>query len=181
LNISRLAIAGAATVLVAGAVIAPSAAFADSSASFSQPTICPGESVTLTVNGSSANAPVVLTPPEYFRTQYTGGPKALATSLNSGTNTWDYWSVFQGYTYTIEVITGGSLMDPELGTVLSTTSLEVLTQCAAPAPDPEPETEALPNTGASTAEFASLAVSGAGLALGGIVLARRARRAKAAR
>ena len=137
--------AGAALTCAMIGALTPTAAFADSSAAFSVSTICPGESVTLTINGIADGTAVVLTDPEYFRLQFTGGQKALASSLTSGTNNWSAWSWLSGKTYTIEVITGGNLSDPTQGTVLSTTSLEVLAECAAPAP--EPEAEALPNTG----------------------------------
>lgn len=139
--------AGAALSFVIFGALTPTAAFAASSAAFSVSTICPGDSVTLTVNGISDGSPVVLTDPEYFRLQWTGGQQALGSSLTSGTFNWSAWSWLSGYTYTIEVITGGNLSDPTQGTVLSTTSLEVLAECAAPAPEPEPEAEALPNTG----------------------------------
>ncbi len=139
--------AGAALTCAMIGALTPTAALADSSAAFSVSTICPGDSVTLTVNGISDGSPVVLTDPEYFRLQFTGGQKSLASSMTSGTNNWSAWSWLSGKTYTIEVITGGNLSDPTQGTVLSTTSLEVLAECAAPALEPEPEAEALPNTG----------------------------------
>ncbi|CAB4562836.1 unannotated protein [freshwater metagenome] len=175
---TSLAAGAALTCAIIGA-LTPSAAFADSSASFSQATICPGESVTLTANGISDGSTVFLTNPEYFRVQYTGGQKSLSAGLTTGTSTWTYWSVYQGGSYTIEVITGGTFADATLGTVLTTTSLEVLTQCAAPAPGPE--AEALPNTGASLQQSAAIAFGGAALAFGGVVLARRARSSKATR
>jgi LPXTG-motif cell wall-anchored protein len=173
--------AGATLTCAMIGALTPSAAFADSSASFSQATICPGESVTLTANGISDGSTVFLTSPEYFRVQFPGAPASLSASINTGTQTWDYWSVYQGSTYTIEVITGGTFADATLGTVLTTTSLEVLTQCATPAPGPEAEAEALPNTGASSDQITALALGGAALAFGGVVLARRARSSKATR
>jgi len=172
MKISRLAIVGAATALVAGAVIVPSAAFADSSMSWSVSTICPGETVTLTANGISDGQLVVLTPPEYFREQIGSFPQSLNNSLTTGEFSWAQLASFQGMTYVIEVITGGDLSDPSVGTVLSTSSLDVLTACASPAP----EAEALPDTGASAGTMTALALGAAVLGLGGAVLARRARR-----
>lgn len=172
MKISRLAIAGAATALVAGAVIAPSAAFADSSMSWSASTICPGETVTVTVNGISDGQPVLLTAPEYFRNQIGSYPASLGSSINTGDFSWDQLASFQGMTYVIEVITGGDLSDPSVGTVLSTSSLQILSECSSPAP----EAEALPNTGASAGTMTALALGAATLGLGGAVLTRRARR-----
>ena len=172
MKISRLAIAGAATALVAGAVIASPAVAAGQSASWSQSTLCPGETVTLTINGISDYQSVQLTPPDFFRIQSGSNPKYLAGSITAGSYTWDILSVFQGQSYIIEVITNGDLSDPTAGTVLSTTSLDVLTACASPAP----EAEALPDTGASAGTMTALALGAAVLGLGGAVLARRARR-----
>ena len=74
MKISRLAIAGAATALVAGAVIAPSAAFASSSISASQSTVCPGEQITFTTNGVSDGTVLPLTAPEYSIQVTSGNP-----------------------------------------------------------------------------------------------------------
>jgi LPXTG-motif cell wall-anchored protein len=174
MKISRIAIVGAATALVAGAEIAPSAAFADSSMSWSVSTICPGETVTLTANGISDGQLVVLTPPEYFREQIGSFPQDLNNSLTTGEFSWAQLASFQGMTYVIEVITGGDLSDPSVGTVLSTSSLQILSEseCSSPAP----EAEALPDTGASAGTMTALALGAAVLGLGGAVLARRARR-----
>jgi len=174
MKISRLAIASAATALVAGAVIVPSAAFADSSMSWSVSTICPGETVTVTVNGISDGQLVALTPPEYFREQIGSFPQGLNNSLTTGEFSWAQLAPMQGMTYVLEVITGGDPNDPSIGTVLSTSSLQILSECAAPAP--EPEAEALPDTGASAGTMTALALGAAVLGLGGAVLARRARR-----
>ena len=172
MKISRLAIVGAATALVAGAVIAPSAAFADSSMSWSVSTICPGETVTVTANGISDGQQVVLTPPEYFRSQIGSFPQSLSISVTTGEFSWAQLASFQGMTYVYQVITGGDLNDPSVGTVLSTSSLQILSECSSPAP----EAEALPNTGTSAGTITALALGAAVLGLGGAVLARRARR-----
>jgi LPXTG-motif cell wall-anchored protein len=177
MKLQSLAIAGATTAIVAGAVIASPAVAADQSASFSQSTLCPGETVTLTANGISDNQSVQLTPPDFFRIQSGSNPTYLTGSITVGSFTWDMLSVFQGQSYNIEVITNGDLSDPTAGTVLSTTSLQILSECAAPAP--EPEAEALPNTGASSSTMGALALGAAALGLGGAALARRARRTTA--
>ncbi len=173
MNLRSLAIAGATTAIVAASALAPTAAFADSSAFWSQPTICPGETVTLTVNGISDGQQVTLTAPEFFRAQVGTLPPLLNSGVGTGGFTWDMLSFYQGQTYTLEVITGGDLNDPYAGTVLSTSSLQILTECAAPAP------ESLPDTGASSSTMGALALGAAALGLGGAALARRARRTTA--
>jgi LPXTG-motif cell wall-anchored protein len=167
MKISRLAIAGAATALVAGAVITPSAAFASSSVSWSQPTICPGETVTLTVNGISDNSSNPITDPD----------EAMRINGNIGyTSTGPYTygffeNVFTGQTNMLVEVVRGEIGQPE-PTVLASDDLQILTVCAAP----EPEAEALPDTGASAGTMTALALGAAALGLGGAVLARRARR-----
>ena len=144
MKLRSFAVAVATTAIVAGAVIAPTAAFADSSAFWSQPTLCPGETVTLTVNGISDGQQVTLTAPEYFRQQIGTTPQFLNSSSGTGGFTWDQFSVWQGQTYTLEVITGGDLNDPSVGTVLSTSSVQILTECAAPAPLPDQSSRTRP-------------------------------------
>jgi LPXTG-motif cell wall-anchored protein len=173
MKLRSLAVAGVTTAIVAASALAPSAAFADSSAFWSQPTICPGETVTLTVNGISDGQQVTLTAPEYFRAQIGTLPPSLNSGIGTGQLTWAQLSVFQGQTYTLDVITGGDLNDPSVGTVLSTSSVQILSECAAPAPEPE----SLPDTGASASTMGALALGAAALGLGGAVLVRRARRA----
>jgi len=173
MKISRLAMAGAATALVAGAVIASPAVAGGQSVSWSQSTLCPGETVTLTINGISDSQPIILTSPEFFRVQEGDNPKVLYSNMFAGGYSWQVMSIYQGQTYTVEIITTDP-NDPTAGTVHSTTSLQILSECAAPAP--EPEAEALPDTGASAGTMTALALGAAALGLGGAVLARRARR-----
>jgi LPXTG-motif cell wall-anchored protein len=166
MNLRSLAIAGATTAVVAASALAPSAAFAVSTVSWSQPPICPGETVTLTVNGVSDNSSNPITDPN--ETMRINGNFGFTPT---GPYTYDFFqNVLFGETHMlVEVVR--DLLSPQ-PTILASADLQILTVCAAP----EPEEEALPDTGASAGTMTALALGAAVLGLGGAVLTRRARR-----
>lgn len=174
--------AGAALTCVTIGALTPSAALADSSVAFSQATICPGESVTLTVNGISDGTVVNLTAPEYATAYSTSlAPFSLFTTASTGIFPYGALQSFVGETYTYEIVNSSDGSVAGIQSVVSAASIQVLAECEAPTPDPEAEAEALPNTGSSTEQITALALGGTALALGGIALARRARSSKATR
>ncbi len=181
MNISSRVAVGTIVSIAAISMLAPTAAFATSSVSWSQATICPGESVTLTVNGLSDGTVVNLTAPEYATVYTTLNPTPFALFPTASTGAFPYgaFQTYVGETYTYEIVSSLGPSVSDIQSVVSAASIQVLAECAAPAP--VPEAEALPNTGSSSDQIAALALGGATLALGGVVLARRARRATAGR
>ena len=175
MKISQRAIATGAAVLFATTIFAPAPAFATSSVSWSQPTICPGETATVSINGVSDGSVVSFTAPEYFTMFTTSQPTPLflAPGVEAKTSTFDNLSVYVGQTLTYQIVTATDQRDPSsITSVVSSASIEILAECVTATPEPE----TLANTGLSVATTTALALGAAVLGLGGAVLARRARR-----
>ncbi len=176
MKISQRAIAAATAIFFASTLFAPTAAFADSSVSWSQTTICPGQTATVTINGVSDGSTVSFTPPEYFTFFSTNQPTpvVLASGFEAKASSYDDMSVYVGQTLTYQIVTATDRQDPaSITSVVSSSSIEVLAECVTATP----EAETLPNTGLSVTTATLIAVGLFSLGLGGAVLARRARRA----
>ncbi len=154
----------------------PPAPEPDPTISFSQATLCPGESVTLTINGISDGSRVALTAPRFFRTNSGGVP---AQSLLSGPGTYEWWSYYVGTTVTIDIISTTNPSDPSIiPTVLATTSMDVLSDCASPPAPDEPATatsSALPETGLNLSIVGIAIGSGLAFAILGFFIIRTGR------
>jgi LPXTG-motif cell wall-anchored protein len=164
--------------LVAGAVIAPSAAFADSTVSFSQSTICPDEWVTISSNGYSDGTVVSLPLGQYSIVYSTNQPTPYVYDVSQSTGLFPYaaFAPYIGETVTFAIVTADQIgLIYTITSTVSSATIQVLSECGSPAP--EPEAEALPNTGASAGTMTALSLGATVLGLGGAVLTRRARRA----
>ena len=142
--------------------------------------MCPGESARIIINGVNDGSIVNFTAPEYYRSYYGTDPSGVSLS-NEGV-TWELtWASLDALN--VDVVTSEVVTTPDLPndpnaviTVVSSATLQVLSECAAPAPEPEAAAETLPNTGAPESTMTALALGASFLGLGGAVLARRARR-----
>lgn len=144
---------GAALSFVMFGALAPSAAFAASSITFSASTICPGESILITTNGFSDGTVVPLTAPEYSAISWTNQPipVVLGTTGDNGVFPYGAFEPFIGQTYTYSIVTATNVNDPtSITSTVSSASVNVLAECgSAPEPDPAPTPtdSGLPNTG----------------------------------
>ena len=145
MRISVLASAAAVGVLAVSATLLPSPAFAVASVSWSQNTICPGETAVLTINGVSDAVEVPMATNEHgmFNDQFSdlmAGPYTYAQAEQS--------MAFGVINVAIVYTTNPGVVP---GTFLAGAILEVLPECLAPEPEPEvvPVTDStgLPDTG----------------------------------
>lgn len=159
-----LLVAGVTGAALAGAIFAPSAAFADASVAFSASTVCPGESVTFSVNGVSDGTEVTLDPPQTFILTFSGTTLPTTNTAITGAYTYQELVTKAGGgatsgTYVVKV--------DDAGTIVAETSLGLLAECP-------PAT--LPDTGIDTVAIAAAGGVAAAAALAGaafVVIRRR--------
>ena len=164
MKISTLAAAGIVAALAVSAALMPSAAFAEASVSWSQPTICPGETATLTVNGVSDAVVVPMGTNEH------GMVNDVFSPITAGPYTYEQADAIKAFGAIAVVIVYTTNPGVVPGSLLARDVLTVLTECVAPEPEPEPESEpvagpstestGLPDTGI-TRDVAGVAVGAA--------------------
>ena len=154
-----LAVAGATSALLAGAVFAPSAAIADPTVSFSASTVCPGESVTFTVNGVSDGTQVTLDAPQVFLLTFNGTSLPASNTAYTGSYTYDQLTTKAGGNdgdYVVKI--------DDTGDIVAEATLKVLPVCA------------LPNTGIDSVAMAAAGGFAAVAALAGVTIVAVRRR-----
>ena len=183
MKISSLAVGGAVAAVALASALAPTSAFAASTVSFDKTTLCPGETLTVTINGLSDGTVVNLTAPEYALTFPPPGYFNYAPTANTGPIPYSALAGFVGQTYELRIVSNALPNDPSsVGITLASATTQILSQCATPPTDPTTPTtptapeESLPDTGISAdvigfGAFAAVSMAGAGFAL-----VRRARR-----
>jgi LPXTG-motif cell wall-anchored protein len=157
-----LAVAGAATALLAGAVFVPSAASADPTISFSASTVCPGESVTFTVNGVSDGTEVTLDAPQVFVLTFAGTSLPASNTAYTGSYTYDQLTTKAGGNdgdYVVKI--------DDTGDIVAEATLKVLPVCPPPA---------LPNTGIDSVAMAAAGGFAAVATLAGLTIVAVRRR-----
>ncbi len=154
--------AGAASAALAAALFAPSAALADPTVAFSASTVCPGESVTFSVNGVSDGTEVTLDSPQIFVLTFDGTTLPTTNTAFTGVYTYDELVTKAGGgatsgTYVVKI--------DDTGDIVAETQLQLLAECP----------PALPNTGIDTVAIAAVGGLAAATALAGtaFVLVRR--------
>ena len=159
------------TALVASAVFVPSVAYATSSTSWSQSSICPGQTVTLTINGVADGSTVTMPGSEILLWTTSGGGLSQQTSSRSGVYSYtDVEINHPGETVSIQPWTDWW---PVPGVAIgSAATLNVLATCP---PAPSSDATDLPNTGVDVAAVAATAGVGMLAAASGLVLVRRRR------
>jgi LPXTG-motif cell wall-anchored protein len=157
-----LAVAGATSALLAGAVFAPSAAIADPTVSFSASTVCPGESVTFTVNGVSDGTQVTLDAPQVFLLTFNGNILPSTDTAYTGSYTYDQLTTKAGGNdgdYVVKI--------DDTGDIVAEATLEVLPVCPPPT---------LPDTGIDSVAMAAAGGFAAVAALAGVTIVAVRRR-----
>jgi LPXTG-motif cell wall-anchored protein len=172
MKISALAAAGTVAAIAVSAALMPSAAFAEASVSWSQPTICPGETAILTVNGVSDAVVVPMGTNEH------GMVNDFFSPITAGPYTYEQADAIKAFGAIAVVIVYTTNPGVVPGSLLARDVLTVLTDCVAPEPDPEPvadpstESTGLPDTGI-TREMTGVAIGAAFLfAIAGFFIVR---------
>jgi LPXTG-motif cell wall-anchored protein len=170
MKISALAAAGTVAAIAVSAALMPSAAFAEASVSWSQPTICPGETAILTVNGVSDAVVVPMGTNEH------GMVNDFFAPITAGPYTYEQADAIKAFGAIAVVIVYTTNPGVVPGSLLARDSIEVLTECVVPEPEPVavPSTEStgLPDTGI-TRDMAGVAIGAAFLfAIAGFFIVR---------